>query len=198
MRGRLLLLGPRALWHKGDNNLLSIPVCKVNAPSPRCLIYTGSSLFMGRIWSINSCSTKLENKSTERLNDFPRSEEKRAESACTLHPGGWAGWLNVTLCLLRRQLNSWLVLYPSSPFWTPRDTRKCPVLEIPSNKAFGLLRWCGLTCHPKREHQSLKKKSPNSKRLIGTRTQCTSFNFVFWGRVICLYLEATPGAWMAG
>lgn len=59
-------LGPRALGCWGNNNLLSIPVYKVNAPSPRCLIYTGSSLFVGRIWSINSCFTKLENRSTER------------------------------------------------------------------------------------------------------------------------------------
>lgn len=62
-----------------DNNLPGTPVCKVNAPSPRCLIYTESSLFMGRIWSINSCFTKLENKSTERrLNDFPRSGKRKS------------------------------------------------------------------------------------------------------------------------
>lgn len=88
-RSHFPLPGPRALGCCGDNNLLSTPVCKVNAPSPRCLIYTGSSLFMGRIWSINSCFTKLENKSTERLNDFLRSG--KAKRWISTHFCWWLG-----------------------------------------------------------------------------------------------------------
>lgn len=44
-RSHFLLPGPRALGCSGDNNLLSTPVCKVNAPSQ------GASFTLGVVYS---------------------------------------------------------------------------------------------------------------------------------------------------
>lgn len=127
-------LRPRALGCWSDNNLLSTPVCNVNAPSPRCLIYTGSSLFMGRIWSINSCFTKLENKSTKRLYGFLRSG--KSKSWMSTHVSyWWLGW--VAQCHLPSGSVCWGQLAYSlafkrggmHPSYHLREMWKCPILR---------------------------------------------------------------------
>lgn len=123
---------------------------------------------MGRIWSINSCFAKLENKSTERLNDFPRSEKERAGSAHTSLVGGLAGWLNVISCpLCQSAEGNWLILLPSKrkectshehPIGMRNFPifRTCPnmILESPS------ITWAREPMYqPRREYSTLNKNN---------------------------------------
>lgn len=107
-------LRPRALGCWSDNNLLSTPVCNVNAPSPRCLITLGVVYSWAGAGPLIPVLPNWKTNPPRDYMAFSGQGKVRAESAHASPAGGLAGWLNVICPLGQFVEGNWLILLPSS------------------------------------------------------------------------------------